>query len=252
MNCNICFCYRVSRISVFALTLLTAWLSIVNALAQTDCETIDPHLKGDFFYDKFKEYTTYRLLVHPSDSIYCNNRAEMTMIQPVFLKNNEAVFEWDSFKLRIKTQKIPFSSLKNVSIMEISDPTVLLITSIDNSSPYGLNYPKDTARIISEMSYQTGSNEIKIPESAFKDLFYPNMHQILGPIRPVEMYLNHESTYLYIYGANLVRDPSLGIDAYDTYLAKLVFNASGFQTRIIANEGELKAYGWPCENFIGF
>lgn len=227
-------------------------LCALNTVAQPKCETLDPHFKGDYPYEHFKDYVKFQLLTYAADTIHLSNRAALTLVRPVFLQYNEVVFQWDTFKLLIQTKKISFQSLSSINMVELGDPALPLIDSIDGLPSYGLSYREDSVVVISEMRYWSGKAEVEIPSTAFKNLFYPNFSMALGPIRPIAVYRNGEYSYLYIFGVNPRRRPLTELAAYDTYMAKLVFNASGFQTRIVANGGALTAYQWDCENFTGY
>jgi hypothetical protein len=86
--------------------------------------------------------------------------------------------------------------------------------------------------------------KLKIPKTAYQNLFEPNTCSDSHFDRKIETYssLDGQFIYVYIYGGN----------AAGSYFAKLIFNKEKYLTKIVADYYSLSIHSSFRESFIGY
>ncbi len=191
----------------------------------------------------FIDYTIEHLLEKPADSCYISNRNLLSQLKTTSCDSSKVVLE-DKLK-NGKTCKITINiqdfQVSKHSIKNNEDSTS--IKEIDGLYPFGgqYNVPKSEIGLI---DVEVNGKKLKIPQKAYRNLYYPIMCDNFRFVRQVEAYesLNGEFIYLYIYGGN----------AAGTYFSKLIFDHKEYKTKIVSDYYPLSIHGSFRENFIGF
>lgn len=137
------------------------------------------------------------------------------------------------------------------------DSTTFLFFSYENA-PYGFTVADTIVNIIGNLSIKIDAKKIDIPNTLYKDLFFPNFCNTEVSIKPIEAYLSKNGKYIYLYIFGEHR--TLNKMTYDTafqysYMAKLIIDIENHkcQNRIVLRGHELCYYNWgECFDFIGF
>lgn len=191
----------------------------------------------------FMNFTIENLLNKASDKCYISNRNILKKLQNRFCDSTTVLIEdtlqnGETCKITIKSGL--FKSKEHH--IEANNDTSS-IQKIDDQFPYGAAYGIPKVEI-KHINIEINGISLKIPKAAYSNLYSPLFCRSFQFFKQIEAYesLNGKYLYVYIYGGN----------AADSYFSKLVFDRSGYKTRIISDYYPLSMHNSFRESFIGF
>lgn len=169
-----------------------------------------------------------------SDSVYITDRAELELLPSASCTDTEVRYytvsrSGEHIQLAIKSKNFLASQHKlqltdtlvsDLNHKEKSD-LVVIRNMIDSTVAYGIhgNLPKTE---IASFVILRNNIKLQMPKQAYSDLY--NIHFCIYHKAP-EVYVTKDNTYLYIY--------LHGSDGANQYSVKLIFNKTGYVTRIV-------------------
>jgi len=173
-----------------------------------------------------------RLLYRLKNRICDNENYDLKIFDT--LKTNEKV------EVYIKIGKFNPDS-HNIKYM---DSAKYFVKSIDDQEPLGTEGAMPLKEI-NELKILIDNKKVKIPKSAYSNVFYPKICSGKEYFhKNVEVYNSISGKYLYIY--------FYGGQAASTYFGKLVFDKEKYLTKFFAGYYELGTSSSFREDFIGF
>jgi hypothetical protein len=193
----------------------------------------------------FVDYVIKHYLEKPSDVQYISNRALLSRLKEINCDDMKTrirgmLSTGEIVEVLIETQE--FDSINHKIVRHRKDDYGGTIKAIDGKDPYGGEFGPEWE--ISTFTIRVNGTHLVIPQTAYQNLFEPNICQNQSFLRQIEVYtsLDEQFIYVYIYGG----------DAASTYFSKLIFNKERFLTKIVADYGALSMYGAFRENFVGY
>lgn len=168
------------------------------------------------------------------DSIYITDRAELESLPSASCTNTEVRYythtmAGEQIQLAIKS-KVFLASQHQLQLTDtvyaVSNhkkivDTVLVLNKIDNTFAYGIHGNLPATEILSFIILRNNT-KLQIPKHAYSDLY--NIHFCIYHKAP-EVYITKDNTYLYLY--------LHGSDGANQYSVKLIFDKTGYVTRIV-------------------
>lgn len=180
-------------------------------------------------------------IIQPKDRMYISNRnllsaIPVTICTKYLIEMKDSVFGKEIL-IEIKMKDFD-STLNSIQRNENKDNV-----SINGFYPYGSFY-SDPILQFESISIKINGNSLIIPDSAFINLYEPNLCEYSGYTRNLMAYPSEDgkNIYLYIYGGS----------GADNYFAKLIFDQEKFVARWVADYLPLSGFGCFSECFIGF
>lgn len=194
----------------------------------------------------FIDYTIKNLLKNSSDKKYISNRTilpkfKQTTCDSVQTKINGTLPTGETIEVLIQIGQ--FDSTKHTISLYKEKDYGEAIEKIDGQYPYGGEYgmPNNEIQIF---SVKVNGKQLKIPKTAYQNLFAPNICNDLHFYRKIESYSSMDGQYIYIY--------IYGGNAASTYFAKLIFNKEKYLTKLVADYYSLSIHGSFRDSFIGY
>ena len=243
--------------------ILIIFLVLINGIVLGQDSELNIHLKSidSTFYpgheiDKdsifnanmyFVDLIKKRKLTNSSDLKFISDRRLLSKLENKICNiDNYDVKIFDKLKTNEKVEiyiKVGKFNPKSHNITYM-DSTKYFVKSIDGQEPLG-TAGSMPLKEISELKILIDNKEIKIPKSAFSNIFYPRLCEEKESFhKNVEVYNSISGKYLYIY--------FYGGQSASTYFGKLVFDKEKYLTKIFAGYYELGTSSSFRENFIGF
>ena len=180
-------------------------------------------------------------LIHPNDRVYISDRNLLTAI-PI-TKCTKSLIEMKGkvldkeILIEIKTKDFD-STLNDIQKNENKDNI-----SINGFYPFGSFY-SDAKLQFESISMKINGKSLIIPDSAFVNLYEPNLCEYSDFTRNLMAYTSEDgkNIYLYIYGGS----------GADNYFAKLIFDQEKFVAKWVTDYLPLSCFGCFSKCFIGF
>jgi hypothetical protein len=169
-----------------------------------------------------------------SDSVYITDRIELEVLPAASCTDTEIRYysvtkSGEQVQLAIKSKTFlasqhelqltdtVFSVANHKKIID----SVVVRNKIDNTYAYGIHGNKPDTEISSFIIFRNNI-KLQIPKQAYSDLY--NVHFCIYHKAP-EVYVTKDNAYLYLY--------LHGSDGVNQYSVKLIFNKTGYVTRIV-------------------
>ena len=230
----------------------------ISYIRKNGCEKLDPADIGSFREINLIDYIINHVLVDKKDSSFISNRDNLKSIRHEHRSNDTILFRTQDFTIEVTKKALSLTQLGSIEsdTFDVNNEKSIAIYSINHKRVYGINDPKDTVSILSNICIIKMENRYYLPDSVINDLLFPNFHSIAYPIHPLKFYDDPNKkgyNYLYLFGQNkLSGTDGLDVRDFHTYMAKFIFFKGKFIKRILIPWRVLKAYNYSCENFIGF
>jgi len=185
-------------------------------------------------------------IIKSEEIIYISNRRllqlfEVDTCSMWSVEMRDTINDTTRIEISIKTQKFnpDANNIEKYKKEEYKD----YIENINNLRAYGATYKLPEIEF-SNIQILVNNFPLDIPDSAFKNLYEPNLCDSYGFVRQVQAYTSLDGKYIYIY--------IYGGHAADTYFTKLIFDHKRFITKWTVEYGQLSVFGCFYERFIGY
>ncbi len=189
---------------------------------------------------------------------FISNRKDLKQLVTVIGTENLVIIS-DSLNndvtFRARTQFTKLSGFKNVKIDTLAISAIdniKIVSSINGKSQYGFANVIDSVKHFEFLRININGVNIKIPEEAYDDLFFPNINETRLAIKPIQVFESENGQFYYVYIFGLYEsyhDPELTTKPI-SYMCKLIFDKNRYIGRLVS---DLTGYDWKfCRNFIGF
>ena len=194
----------------------------------------------------FIDYTIKNFLINPSDIQYISNRTilpkiKQTTCDSVQSKINGILPTGETIEVQIQTGQ--FDSTNHTISRYKEEVYGDAIEKIDGQIPYGGGFDIPNNEI-HNFSIKINGKKLKIPKTAYQNLFAPNICNETHFDRKIEAYTSIDGQFIYIY--------IYGGDGASTYFAKLIFNKEKYLTKIVADYYSLSIHSSFRNSFIGY
>jgi hypothetical protein len=243
---------RLVKIKNIPLLLL---LSVSTSFAQTN--ELNKHIKSirQAYHPKrnysnqqlpdstFIDYAIHRVINNEEHLKHITNRNLLTPLTLTRCFSSYAEIEGinsqnDTIEFEIRLS--PFdSSLSKIEYDTLNHS----IKSIDNQYPFGGTYVMPDLQI-SEIKISINKQPLTIPDTTYKNLFFPSLCEFGGFTKSISLYPSEDGNYLYLY--------IYGGNAAGTYFAKLIFDKKTIVAKWVVDYYPLSIYGCFSERFLGY
>jgi len=186
---------------------------------------------------------------------YISNLSNQKEVKTEFRTSDYLIFKNDSIKIQMTFAK---DSLTNptLAIEKNSDEAgINYVSKVNGHEPIGLLFEQNNFTSISSCQITLNNQVFEVPEEIYKNLYSPNIFEKYKSLTPIQSFLSHDKSMVYIYvmGNNRKIDEVSDRSISATYMAKIIFELENKTfKRYILLYPELMVYGFDCLEFDGF